>query len=490
MSLSRDQAAGVAANRFGYGIRPDEPMPADPRAWLLEQFSRYDPRPPAIAAVGSGTPLLHEYRAAKLDKKRLRQQMATDAGARPPAGPAAMGLAATPSADVDAKGKLRTDAMVAVKHGERDRYRSAVNARAAVALTGPAPFAERLVAFWSNHFAVSADKAELQILAPDFENDAIRPHVFGRFTDLLLAAERHPAMLLYLDQNRSTGPNSPAGLRIGADPDKKRGLNENLGREAMELHTLGARSGYTQADVTEFARALTGWSVSGLEPGSPGPLAFAFHPNVHEPGARTILGRRYAQPGEAQAEAALVDFAAAPATARYLAFKLARHFVADDPPSALVDRMAAAFIHGDGDLPTVYRTLVEAPEAWVPAAAKFKTPWDWTLSTLRGLGRRDLGTVDVAPLLTQLGQTIWKPGQPIGFDDTAGSWAAPDALMRRVEAAQRFAAAVGPEVDARRLAPLLLPGTLSPATAAELGRAESGATALALLLVSPEFQRR
>jgi uncharacterized protein (DUF1800 family) len=346
------------------------------------------------------------------------------------------------------------------------------------------------VHFWSNHFAVSVDKIAVVGLAGAMEADAIRPHVLGRFEDMLLAVARHPAMLLFLDQANSIGPDSAAGRRA-AENDKRRGINENLAREILELHTLGVRSGYTQADVTEFARALTGWTVAGRAPAAqPADGAFQFRPALHEPGTRTVMGRSYPQPGEAQALAILHEAATAPATARHIATKLARHFVADDPPPAVVQRLADAFQRSGGDLPTVYRALVEAPESWQGASAKFKTPWEWGISGLRGLGRRDLPGVQMANAMNQLGQPVWRPGSPAGWDDIAASWAAPDALVRRVEVAQRVAAQAGDQVDARALAPRLLPGALSPATASAIARAESPATGLALLLVSPEFLRR
>jgi uncharacterized protein (DUF1800 family) len=340
---------------------------------------------------------------------------------------------------------------------------------------------------------VSTDKVPLGTLAGAFEVEAIRPHVLGRFEDMLLAVERHPAMLLYLDQARSTGPASALARRAAmANPERQRGLNENLAREILELHTLGVRSGYEQADVTEFARALTGWSIGGL-PGLPGDAAqgsFMFRPMMHEPGTRNVLGQRYAQPGEAQAQAILHALAGTPATARHIARKLACHFVADTPPAALVDRLADAFVRSGGDLPSVYRTLIASPEAWSAAQPKFKTPWEWAVSLLRGLGRMEPGAVQYAPLLTQLGQPVWRPGSPAGFDDIADSWAAPDSLMRRVELAQRVAVRAGDAVDARALGPLLLPAGLSETTQLAITRAESAPTALALLLVSPEFLRR
>ena len=453
--------AAVALNRFGLGARDDESPPADPKAWLLAQFDRYEPKPAAWASLPDGQTLVQSLAAA-------RQQGASGADE---------------AAKLAARQMVRTEV--------RDAYRDAVDARVQSALTTGAPFVERLVHFWSNHFAISTEKPQVAALAGAFEVEAIRPHVLGRFEDMLLAVERHPAMQVFLDQVRSVGPDSIAAMKAQArNPQRKEGLNENLAREIMELHTLGVRTGYTQEDVTEFARALTGWSIVGPKAVDGAPGSFVFRPNLHEPGERTIMGRRYDESGEAQALAVLHDLAAAPATARHVATKLARHFGGDDPSAALVARLAHAFSSSGGDLPTVYRALVASPEAWASTPLKFKTPWDWTISTLRGLGAHELDGVKAAPLLTQLGQPVWRPGSPAGYDDVAASWAAPDALVRRVELAQRVAARVGDRVDARTLAPVLTAGSLSPATALAVARAESAQTALALLLVSPDFQRR
>ncbi|PZU07211.1 DUF1800 domain-containing protein [Sphingomonas sp.] len=469
--------ASIALNRFGLGARPDDVPPADPKRWLLRQFDRYEPRPAAFSALPDAATLATDYFADLAQVAQARK--------------------AAKAADADPKKDMATqDARKDANARIRDAYRTAADARMASALASDTPFVERLVHFWANHFAISADKPQVTAFAGAFEADAIRPHVLGRFEDMLIAVERHPAMLLYLDQARSVGPDSRVALRVAQTrPDKRPGLNENLAREIMELHTLGVRTGYAQADVTEFARALTGWSLAGAGGtgggvNDPDPGGFLFRPNIHEPGTRTILGNAYADEGEGQARAVLHDLATSAATARHIATKLARHFVADDPPPALVERMTAAFRRSDGDLPNVYRVLIEAPEAWAAGATKFKSPWDWTISSLRGLGRRDIGQMDVASIQNQLGQPVWRPGSPAGYDDISASWASPDALMRRVELAQRLAAQAGERLDARALAPRLMPAALSTATAAAIAQADSGATALALLLVSPEFQRR
>ena len=453
--------AAIALNRFGLGARGDEPPPPDPKAWLLAQFDRYEAKPAAWAALPDSLSVVQAFDAA-------RQQTAS-------------------GADQDAKLAARQ----MLRDQVRDAYREAVDARVQSALTAQAPFVERLVHFWSNHFAISTEKPQVAAFAGAFEAEAIRPHVLGRFEDMLLAVERHPAMQVFLDQVRSVGPDSAAAMRADArDPQHQRGLNENLAREIMELHTLGVRSGYTQSDVTEFARALTGWSIVGPKGVGGTSGSFVFRPALHEPGERTILGRRYGESGEAQARAVLHDLAMTPATAHHIAGKLACHFAGDTPSQTLVARLAQAFQSSGGDLPSVYRALVASPEAWARTPVKFKTPWDWTISMLRGLGAHELHDIKAAPILTQLGQPVWRPGSPAGYDDIAASWAAPDALVRRVQFAQRVAARVGDRVDARTLGPQLTAGSLDPGTALAVSRAESAQTALALLLVSPDFQRR
>ncbi|MBC7985087.1 MAG: DUF1800 domain-containing protein, partial [Sphingomonadaceae bacterium] len=368
--------------------------------------------------------------------------------------------------------------------------RSTAQARLEEAIATDTPFVERLVHFWSNHFAISGDTVVMRAHAGAYEFDAIRPHVLGKFGDMLAAVENHPAMLVYLNQNVSIGPNSRAGGR-GAEGERRRGLNENLAREILELHTLGVRSGYTEEDVRELARALTGRTVGGRGPGrrdaDPGEAAYV--ERMHEPGARTLLGRSFPDSGEQQA-AAMLDFVAArPETARHIATKLARHFIADIPPPAAVARIERAFLDSDGDLPTTYRALIDSPEAWREPFAKFKTPWDWLVSAWRAAGPElELGRT--RQILDQLGQPIWKPESPAGFGDTASDWAAPDALMRRVEMAQEIVRRIPDQTQPVRLGEQVLPGVLGDATRTQLSRADSPAQGLTMLLVAPEFLRR
>ena len=475
----------IALNRFGLGARSADPLPSDPKAWLLGQFERFEPKPAALASVPARSEIvgqLGDYIAEQRMAGRAKRQMQ----------PAAMPAGDKPQGD-----GIPDSAKRFLRRGIRDDYLVMTSARLSSALTTTTPFVERLVHFWANHFAISADKLKVIPLAGLLEFEAIRPHVLGKFSDMLLAVEQHPAMLVYLDQAQSIGPDSRAGQFVAARGQQKRGLNENLAREILELHTLGVRTGYSQADVTEFARALTGWTVSGLARGPAARMLgggqtgdFAFAELIHQPGDRQIMGRRYSQDGQRQAHAILMDLAANPATAKHLSTKLARHFAGDDPPPAMVERLTQAYLKSGGDLPTVYRAILASPEAWAPQPLKFKTPWDWSVSALRAFNQDALDPTLAGTLMNQLGQPVWKPGSPAGFDDIAASWAAPEALVRRVEVAQRLAERVSSSVDPRVLADKVLPGALGEPTRTAIARAESPAEGLALLLVSPEFVRR
>ncbi len=473
-----------AENRFGLGPRGDvADAGGDPRGWATAQLARFEPRLAGIPTRVEVAEGLADY----LDMRReARMDRRADAPAVPP--PATMTPAEMPKRKVDPEVRM-------ARRENREDYARLVAARVNSALTTQTPFLERMAHFWANHFAVSAQKQTTLGFAGLLEMEAIRPHVMGRFGDMLLSVERHPAMLFYLDQAQSIGPGSQLGQRA-AMRGNNRGLNENLAREILELHTLGVRTGYAQADVTEFARALTGWTVAGVgrgpgarfTQGSPGD--FTFVEAIHEPGARTILGRTFAAGGEGQGKAVLDMLSIHPATARHVATKLVRHFASDTPPPAMVARIEAAFVKSGGDLPTVYRALIASPEAWDPGSVKFRSPWDWTVASLRALGTRDLQPMAAVAMLRELGQPVWMPPSPSGWDDDAASWAGPDALYRRVEAAQRMATRAGDSADARAIAPRLLGGRLSDTTRSAIARAESPTTGLALLLASPEMLRR
>jgi uncharacterized protein (DUF1800 family) len=470
----------IALNRFGLGAVPTLARPGQPRSWLKDQLGKFDPKPIALAGQPSRAEIAAEFREYQLDRREFRKEKKQ--------------AASDPMSDID------PEKIEKVVNTLRLRYASAAEARVESALATRTCFAERLVHFWSNHFAVSIDKLPVLGLAGDYEFTAIRPNIMGKFADLLSAAVTHPAMLLYLDQAQSIGPNSPLATRVAARRNKDLGLNENLAREVLELHTLGVRTVYSQNDVTELARALTGFTVGGmakgpvqrllLQNGSPGDTQF-FAP-IHEPGERRIVGQTYRQQGEAQAKAVLADLAAHPATAKHIVTKLARHFVADVPPVSLVEKLERAFLQSGGDLPVVYRALVDAPEAWLSQQVKFKSPWEWVISSLRALDVSEISgnNRQTAQMFNQLGQPIWRPGSPAGYVDTTENWAGGAALMRRVEIAGRLAQRSANRVDARILAPLIMPGQIGKTTTESIARAESPSQGLALMLLSPEFLRR
>jgi uncharacterized protein (DUF1800 family) len=475
--------AAIAMNRFGLGARPNMGSPSDPRRWLKDQLEKFDPAPAMLAAQPSRAEIAAGFREYQVDRRDRRMErkeaaMAADEGMSP-------------------DGAAKAGKFVNIL---RVQYAAAADARTDVAIASETAFAERLVHFWANHFAISIDKPPVLALAGDYEFTAIRPHIMGKFSDLLNVAVTHPAMLLYLDQAQSIGPNSPLAARVAARRNKELGLNENLAREILELHTLGVRSVYNQNDVTEFARALTGHTVGGMARGSMRRLMarngqdgeMHFFAAMHEPGERTIIGRRYGQEGAGQARAILSDLATHPATAKHIASKLAQHFVSDVPPASLVTRLERSFLDTGGDLPKLYHTLIDSPEAWGAGQSKFKSPWDWLVSSLRALDIRALpnNNRQTVAMFTQMGQPVWKPGSPAGYSDTTENWAGGAALMRRVEIANRLAERSANRIDARTLAPLILPGQLSKTTAESIARAESPSQGLALMLLSPEFLRR
>jgi uncharacterized protein (DUF1800 family) len=464
----------IAVLRFGLGARPGDLSAAagDPGGWLLAQIKGAVP-------LAMPTPLApSEQIFAELQAARdALQEMKREAAAH--------------SATTDANAAFNP-----VRDASQPHYRAQVLARAQSAALTTRPFAERLVHFWTNHFAVSADKGAVFGVAGTLENEAIRPHVNGRFGDLLTAVEQHPAMIAFLDNQYSVGKDSElarrAARRASDKPGREFGINENLAREIFELHTLGVNGGYTQTDVTTFAQIISGWSIGGgkgrLAGGTPG--KFYFRDNLHEPGPKTLLGKTYYDSGRRQGEAVLADLAAHPATAHFIATKLVRHFVADDPPPAAVDRVARAFLKTGGDLPHVYAALIAAPEAWNAQCAKFKTPEDFVFSTLRALTVTPQKPGEVVRSFELLGQRQYTPGSPAGWPDTSKSWDGSDALLRRVLWASRVAGRYERGIDPVDLAASSLGAYARPETLAALRRASSASQGVALLLMSPDFQRR
>lgn len=438
-----DLRNAIAAIRFGLGRRPDEPLPSDPAAWLEHQVG---PAAPQRTAPGLPPPLSFAEAHALLFRRAAAQEGEDRQAVR------------------EMTRRTEEDAIAWVGH----------------CLLSDAPFQDRLTNFWANHFTMSR---RVRIAGPfigPWVREVVRPNLSGRFADMLLGTVRHPGMLIYLSNGRSIGPNSPVGRRSG------RGLNENLAREILELHTVTPAAGYTQHDVTEFARILTGWSVQ--RDGERG--GFVFRAAAHEPGPKTLFGRTFPE-GEEGGIEALRFLADHPATHRNLAVKLARHFVADDPPQAAVDRLYAVLRDTGGDLGAVSRALVRLPEAWSPPLTKVRAPLDYVLAVGRALGLPAEAAEGLHQAMATLGQPLWSAGQPVGWPDLAEEWAVPEALMHRIEWANLMAGrAGGGRRDARALAEATLGPLAGAETLREIGRAGSAQDALTLLLVSPEFQRR
>lgn len=478
--------AAIAAHRFGLGEATLDNVRPDPLAWLLAQIG---PAEPQLDLPGKpALPSSAEAVALQADLVR-RRRMAREVDA----------AASAPAAAVSEQ-PLR-DALLADQR-----------ARLATAVRSPRPFAERLAMFWSNHFTVSTGKASMRGLAGSFEREAIRPHIAGRFETMLVASTTHAAMLRYLDNESSAGPRSRLATRLAQrqarQPDdtalanRRVGLNENLAREVLELHTLGAVSArqgvYTQADVTAFAKVLTGWRVvtppapdSAAHP-QPAFVPTRFDPAWHEPGAQTLLGRTFDDADDGRSLLAVLQHLAQhPATARFVCGQLARHFVADDPPPALVDRMVQAWQRSSGDLPSVYQALLTSPEAWAPEPQKLKTPEELAISSLRLLGGADaLWARQPDAAIGQMGQRLQAAPSPAGWPDQAADWLGPEAVWKRVEWATRLADRAARTTDARALADASLGPWLTDPTRQQIQRAADGPQALALLLLSPEFQRR
>ena len=495
----------IALARFGYGPRGDGDVAVaatDPRGFLEAELSQ-----PGIALLSGPTlpstkeALRQVYQDQEIRKAERAQALV--ARSEPPspgkatmmAGPAAepaqadAGKADAARAMIAAPGAPRgttIDAKPAARPPSPEQiiYRAEALARFRRAIEARAGVVERLVAFWSNHFCVSAGKGQIgRVTAGAFEREAIRPHVLGRFSDMLLAVESHPAMLHFLDNVHSVGSDSPAGQR------GKAGLNENLGREIMELHTLGVGSGYTQADVTALATIITGWTVAGPKGGAGEPGTFSFNAKMHEPGSVTFFGKSYPEDGMAQGRSALLDIAARPETAHFIAVKLARAFVADLPPKPLVDRLAGVFEATRGDLRAVTSALLDAPESWDRTPRRMRDPYEIIIAGNRLLGHLPEDAGQVLGPLAAFGMPLWTPPGPNGFPTIADAWASPEGMKLRLDYSAQLAARLKDPPNPSDLLDAMCGGAASPETRAAVTRAESRQQGLALLLMSPELQR-
>lgn len=469
MVATPDLDAAIAVTRFGLGARPGEIAEAkrDPRGYLTAQI-----RPQGADQPQTNGETSAERIASFREYQQDRREMKAGADDGQPA-------PETRDPVKIAQRMLRED--TATDFLGRTRLASETNAS----------FRERWALFWANHFTVSATKLATATVVGPFETEAIRPHVFGSFSELLNASTTHPAMLLYLDQAQSIGPNSRAAQLADRRPNANRraGLNENLAREVLELHTVGVDGGYAQADVTEFARAMTGLSIGGLRQGELAGMP-VFRDLAHEPGQRTVMGIRYPEGGREQLEAILDNLAAKPQTARFVCTKIARHFVADDPAPALIARLEQAWMKSGGRLDQVAAALIAAPESWAPQAAKFKTPYEFMISSWRAVGGFPSDRARLAPVLTGMGQKPFSPPSPKGWPDETAAWATPSAIIQRLNWSQAFTAVATGDRDPKMLAADALGARLGPATATAIARAESRPEGFALLLMSPEFQRR
>jgi uncharacterized protein (DUF1800 family) len=477
MALDPKAQAALALHRFGVGPRAGSiaAIASDPRGALLAELDR-----PGAGRI-SDADLLTSGVAARVAFAYQQAQRAARQAERAAQPATALGSGGAPEMkdETPPASAPRPNPGPSVP---QQIYLAEAKARIHAALAADIGFVERLVWFWSNHFCVSADKGNVRQICGAYEREVIRANVLGRFGDMLLAAESHPAMLIYLDNARSIGPDSMAGLR------QKRGLNENLAREILELHTLGVRTVYTQDDVTRFANVITGWTVVPFRQDALRGGEFDFNPRMHQPGAQTVIGKSYSDGGLEQGRAVLATLARHPATARHVATKLARHFVADEPPPALVDRLAKRFLATQGDLKEVGKALVAAPESWEAPRAKLKRPGEWVVAALRAVG---VTPAEIGPVMQAhnlLGEPLWRPSAPKGFADESAPWL--DGLAQRLDIANQFARRLGADADPREVFEEALAPLASDETRQAITRAESRPQALALLFMAPEFQRR
>lgn len=460
-SLSPEQAAAHVLNRLAYGPKPGDIERVSRMGVQAYIDSQLHPESIALpASLSERLGALETYQQSA--GQTLAQLLAVRAQAR--------------DESEDAKAQRR--AVLARMTLQTDE------ARIARAIDSPRQLEEVMVDFWFNHFNVFSGKGIERALVASYERDAIRPYALGNFRDLLGATAKHPAMLYYLDNWLSTADGYVARGRAGGPKSKSAGLNENYARELMELHTMGVDSGYTQKDVTELARMLTGWTFNNRELVARN-RGFVFDPARHDRGDKVWLGHVIHNDGQGEGEYALDVLAMLPQTAHHLSYQLAQYFVQDQPPPALVERMARSYLDSKGDIRTVLKTLFSSPEFMAPAAvgAKFKTPYQFVVSVARAA---DAPVGDLKPLLgalNKLGMPLYGCPTPDGYKNTQEAWLNPDALSRRIA----YATAAGQALDAGALQ-LTLGSAISPRTRLALTDSPERLRA-AMLLGSPDFMQ-
>ena len=446
----------IATNRFGLGATPADIERAKdkPKAWLKSQIKSSTAMPSLFSDQPSSADILRQ----SYENRRVKDEASRKA----------------------------------LNKKKRQGFNQALRTRLKYQVQTDQPFAERLVRFWSNHFTVSRTRGLIGPALPAYENEAIRPFIFGQFEELLLNVTQHPCMLIYLDNISSIGPNSRQGSRRGKD------LNENLAREILELHTMGAQGDYTQSDVTNFAKILTGWTVARQrkkpknQKAPPG--QFFFNPRTHEPGPKEILGKSFKQGGVNQGIEALKYISHHPSTARFVATKLVRHFIDDTPSAGDIQKIEQVFIKTKGDLAVVSEALIDLKSAWDMSGSKIKTPEELMISTLRAmttkyalkLPRRQL----LFPALKSMGQEIFRAPSPAGWPDKGEAWIAPESLTHRLEWIRAFSRQSPGDINPVSI----FNQTIAPFATEDAARlikgAPSRADGLALIFSSPAFQRR
>ena len=513
-------------NRLGFGPGPGDVDRV--RRAGLEKYIDAQLRPDAIADADmpgrlagldtltmSSRALAEAYFVpAQMERRRVQQQ-----------------TAAQPADSTASRRDLRTPEQRELMQDERRVLTDLAQQKVLRAAYSERQLEEVMVDFWFNHFNVFAGKGQTRAYLTEYERDAIRPNVFGKFRTLLGATAHSPAMLFYLDNWQSAAPEGARTSEVGKGqrrrsrigmnrrgrsgmpartiPDlppaqnrRPRGLNENYARELMELHTVGVDGGYTQKDVQEVARAFTGWTIANPRQGG----GFQFEPRLHDDGDKIVLGHRIKAGGGARDGEEVLDILAGhPATARFIATKLARRFIADEPPAAVVDRAAARFRDTKGDIREVVRAIITSPEFFAPAAyrAKVKTPFEYVVSAVRATSAETANAMPLVQALRQLGMPPYGCQPPTGYADRAEAWVNTGALLNRMNfamaltggrlggiVASRIGQGGSPEAARDAIVEAVLAGDLAPSTRATVARASTGSQAAALLLGSPEFQRR